>query len=222
MQGNPKLTGQELVDQLLRCPDNWELRLAAANTLTDEGRLGEAMALLDAAPSPPGDESDLLQCAELYVRTQPAKAVQLLHAWLQVHPEAPVVHLAMADTALRLGDRNGAAAYYLRAIELQPEYRDPDLEIRYGLVAAPNPESALPAPEPTTPVPAPTPPLASLPRPAVVSAEPSAAVAPNRPRRRTAASRSPMALGVMIVTALGVFLTGWLIVALLLRAMLLG
>jgi tetratricopeptide (TPR) repeat protein len=235
MTGQPKPTGPELVEQLLQRPDNWELRLAAAATLAAEGRPGEAMAVLDAAPSPPGDESDLLQCAELYARTQPAKAVSLLHAWLQLHPDAPVVHLAMADTAFRLGDRDGAAAYYRRAIEIQPEYRDPDLEIRYGLAAPrePEPEPAAMAPNPVpASAPSPAPPRATLPRPTAVAdaSDPAAtsasasasASSPGRSRRRASRPWSPMATAVLALTALGVFLTGWLIVALVLRSLLMG
>lgn len=219
MEGKP--TGQQIIERLLHHPDNWELRLAAAATLSAEGRPGEAVTILDSAPAPPDSEPELLQCAEIYAATQPIKAVNLLHGWLQTHPDAAIVHLAMADTALRLGDRTGAQAYYQRAIQLQPDYRDPDLEMRYGLAMA-----QVPPPPPPRPVAAP----ASLPqagtepepeRPKV--AEETQIPSPEPPPRKSPGRAKPQAVPAMEVlvtigTATGVFLLGWLCVALALRA----
>jgi len=215
MEGKP--TSQQCIDRLLRHPENWELRLAAAAALSAEGRPGEAVTVLDSAPSPPDSEPELLQCAEIYAQTQPVKAVELLHGWLTMFPNAAVVHLAMADTALRLGDNRGAQAYYERAIQIQPEYRDPDLEIRYGVAVPPVPIAtrpvAAPAPAPTSPLPA------ANPVPTPVATEPPAeAKAPSA--RTKAPTGSPIGPLVTAATAVGVFLVGWLIVALVLRTML--
>jgi tetratricopeptide (TPR) repeat protein len=195
-----KPTGQQIIERLLRDPENWELRLSAAATLSAEGRAGEAVTILDSAPNPPDCEPELLQCAEIYAQTQPPKAVQLLHGWLQRYPHSAVVHLAMADTALRLGDHTGAQAYYQRAIELQPEYRDPDLETRYGLRA---PQAPIQAPVATQP-PAPQPAAQSL---------------PETPAPKSEAKTPALGPWITAATAAGVFLLGWLLVALTLRAM---
>jgi len=221
MEGKP--TGQQIIERLLRDPENWELRLAAAAALSAEGRPGEAVTLLDSAPSPPETEPETLQCAEIYAATQPIKAVNLLHGWLQTYPSAAIVHLAMADTALRLGDRTGAQAYYQRAIQLQPAYRDPDLELRYGLAAAqvpPPPQmAAAPAVEaplaPVTPVEAAPP----APLPAAPDVEETKSSSnPKKTGRSKPAGPPAMEWVVTLGTAAGVFLVGWLCVVLALRA----
>ena len=215
MDGKP--TGQQIIERLLRDPDNWELRLAAAATLSAEGRTGEAISILDSAPASPETEPELLQCAEIYAATQPVKAVNLLHGWLQTYPHSALVHLAMADTALRVGDRSGAQAYYQRAIQLKPEYRDPDLEVRYGLAAIQAP------PPPIRPaLPPSASPEASLATPAGSGArestEPPPAVQPDKPKPPTRAPAASMGTLVTLGTAMGVFLLGGLCLALALRA----
>jgi tetratricopeptide (TPR) repeat protein len=221
MEGNP--TGQQIIERLLRDPENWELRLAAAAALSAEGRPGEAVTLLDSAPSPPETEPETLQCAEIYAATQPIKAVNLLHGWLQTYPSAAIVHLAMADTALRLGDRTGAQAYYQRAIQLQPAYRDPDLELRYGLAAAqvpPPPQmAAAPAVEPPLAPVAPVETAPPAPLPAAPDIEETKSSSnPKKTGRSKPAGPPAMEWVVTLGTAAGVFLVGWLCVVLALRA----
>jgi len=119
MEGKP--TSQQCIERLLRHPDKLGDSTGRRRRLSAEGRPGEAVTVLDSAPNPPDSEPELLQCAEIYAQTKPVKAVELLHGWLTMFPNAAVVHLAMADTALRLGDNRGAQAYYERAIQIQPE-----------------------------------------------------------------------------------------------------
>lgn len=191
-----KPTGQQTIERLLLDPDNWELRLSAAATLAAEGRAGESITILDSAPNPPETEPETLQCAEILAQTQPAKAVQLLHDWLQKHPTSAIAHLAMADTALRLGDQAAAQAYYQRGVELQPIYRDPDLETRYGLRSArTEPTSSAPPSETSAPE-----------------------TSPEAVARKPSAERS-LGPWITAATAIGVFLVGWLVVILAVRSL---
>ncbi len=203
-----KPTGQQIIERLLQAPENWELRLSAAATLSAEGRAGEAVSILDSAPNPPDCEPELLQCAEIYAQTQPAKAVQLLHAWLQRYPRSAVVHLAMADTALRLGDHAGAQAYYQRAIEIQPEYRDPDLETSYGLRAPQAPGHATVAAPAQTHAPQ-----------APAEPEPTVQSVPDMTTAEPVVRTPTLGPWITAAAATGTFLLGWLLVALTLRAM---
>ncbi|MBU6301106.1 MAG: tetratricopeptide repeat protein [Verrucomicrobia bacterium] len=197
-----KPNGQQLIERLLLDPENWELRLSAAATLAAEGRTGESITILDSAPNPPDSEPELLQCAEIFAQTQPAKAIQLLHDWLRDQPTSAIVHLAMADTAFRLGDMASAQAYYRRGIELQPVYRDPDLEVRYGLPPV-RTQPSLPV---ATAEPVPPPGTQTSPGPAENPGSPSPA----------------LGLWITAATALGVFLLGWLFTILALRSMIGG
>ena len=98
-----------------------------------EGRGGEAIALLDAAPEPPEYETHILKAAEIYSSVDPARAVPLLHAFLTECPDSALAHLAMAEAAGKMGDTVGATQYYQCALDINKAYRDPDFEAKYGI-----------------------------------------------------------------------------------------
>ncbi|MFT5470914.1 MAG: tetratricopeptide (TPR) repeat protein [Verrucomicrobiales bacterium] len=124
---------KDLIDSLTDEPENWDVRCKAAEILSMEGRNGEAVALLDAAPNLPEFETHILKIAEIYSKTEPGKAVPLLHAFLQECRDSALGHLAMAEVAGKLGDTHGAGQYYACALEINKAYRDPDFETKYGI-----------------------------------------------------------------------------------------
>lgn len=127
---------QNLLAHLQEDPDDWSLRARACDAMLVEGRLGEAVSLIDTAPSPPEVESHVLKAAEVYGMSQPGKAVPLLYSFLEANPGSALAHLAMSETAVKLGERSTAQSYYERAVELKPSYRDPEFEKRHGVAPA--------------------------------------------------------------------------------------
>lgn len=124
---------QDLLAKVTEDPNDWEHRTQAAEALLDDGHPGEAIALLDAAPSPPEFDRHVLKAVEVYNKVDPTKSVQLLHDYLQENPQAALVHMAMAETAAMLGDFHGAGLYYNCAIQINPAYRDADFEEKFNV-----------------------------------------------------------------------------------------
>jgi len=124
---------QALLQRLADEPENWEVRTQAAEMLSFEGRLGEAVAILDAAPAPPEFERHVLKATEVYNKLDPTKAVPMLHTFLQENPHSAMVHMAMAETASKLGDFHGAGLYYNCAVKINPALRDPDFEEQFNV-----------------------------------------------------------------------------------------
>lgn len=124
---------KDLIAILTDEPENWDVRCKAAELLSMEGRNGEAVSLLDAAPNLPEFETHILKIAEIYSKTDPGKAVPLLHAFLEECSDSALGHLAMAEVAGKLGDTHGAAQYYSCALEINKAYRDPDFETKYKI-----------------------------------------------------------------------------------------
>ena len=235
---------QRLLNQLVDQPENWENRSEAAEMLSMEGRDGEAIALLDAAPALPYYEPHALKAAEIYSKVDASKAVPVLHGFLQNHPNSALGHLAMAETAAKLGDLRGATQYYERALEINKIYRDPDFEAKYGIVLADAPPAftAKTATVPwasadehqpasmkdTTSLPTAADPVE--PEPAAVEPSQSTQSPPedvmDRPRRSSRGRnkrRSPAKKGNWMITALvatGVFCLSWLLLLLTLQSML--
>lgn len=123
----------DLLAQLQEDPADWSLRARICDAMLLAGRVGEAMSLLETAPAAPEDEPHVLKAAEVYSQGQPQKAVPILYNYLQANPSSALVHLAMVEAALQLGERDTAQSYYARAIELNPGYRDPEFEQKHGL-----------------------------------------------------------------------------------------
>ncbi|MEM0969000.1 MAG: hypothetical protein AAGJ31_06610 [Verrucomicrobiota bacterium] len=202
---------QNLLQQLNDAPDDWSLRTQACDSLIAEGRLGEAIGLIESAPSPPYYESHVLKSAEVYnLANQPAKALPLLQDFvLTKDPKSALSFLAIAESQAKLGNQSEAAKAYQAATELHPEYRDTALEVAYGITSAPTPVAAHKPPSaPTEPDPAPENPPAS--------------------KKKTSPASAPSETGGGIPTwiftclfAFGSFLLCWLILILVLRSMLL-
>jgi len=133
---------QNLLRHLSEEPDDWSLRARVCDVLVLEGRQGEAIGLLESAPNPPQYEPHVLKAAEVYTRSDPEKAVPLLHDFLQRNPFSPMGHMAMAEVAVKLDQVDTARVYYERAVALNPNYRDPDFERKHDLSPPSNPGAA--------------------------------------------------------------------------------
>lgn len=176
--------------------------------------MGEAVALLDAAPTPPEFEAHVLKAAEIYNKVQPAKAIPLLHAYLTKNPDSALAHLAMAETAAITNDLGSATQYYQCALELNKAYRDPDFEKKYGIELE-NAPTALTAKTETVPV-------ANLMKEAAARAEAEEGERLPVSRRRGRRSTPESSAGGCLTTALvavGVFALCWLMLILVLQSM---
>lgn len=201
----------DLLAQLQEDPADWSLRARICDAMLLAGRVGEAMSLLETAPAAPEDEPHVLKAAEVYSQGQPQKAVPILYNYLQANPSSALVHLAMVEAALQLGERDTAQSYYARAIELNPGYRDPEFEQKHGLQgsAAAGPRKGAAALNPAT-----------LP----AAGSPSAPAPSSVDTRRVAESRTAGGIPGWVFTliiALATFLVCWMLLGLGLRATLL-
>tara|TARA_R110002096_G_scaffold24760_28_gene78066 strand:- start:918 stop:1652 length:735 start_codon:yes stop_codon:yes gene_type:complete len=237
---------QALTQQLSEDPYNWDLRCRLAEQLAMEGRGAEAVTVLDSAEEEPVYEAQILKAAEIYSMVDPQQAVPLLHGFLTDCPDSAVGHLAMAETAAKLGDIPGATQYYEVALGLNKAYRDPDFENKYGITVenAPRPMTAK-----TATVPLEATQSASGGKPAETKAiedtdappmpkgvQPSRSrnnqtqsgdesgddgeSSPSRQTGRTRKSIGGFGCLVMSLTAVGVFLLGWLVTIFVVKAML--
>ena len=202
---------QDLVAILTDEPDNWDVRCKAAEMLSMEGRNGEAVALLDAAPSLPEFETHILKIAEIYSKTEPGKAVPLLHAFLKECPDSALGHLAMAEVAGKLGDSHGAGQYYACALDINKAYRDPDFEQKYGIKLGDLPP-AMTAKTESVPLPDEDDGKPS------VQADDAPAAAGGRSSRTRAKSRGSSWI-VASLTAVGVFVICWLLLVAILKSL---
>ncbi|MEM1294316.1 MAG: hypothetical protein AAGH89_03055 [Verrucomicrobiota bacterium] len=231
---------QALTEQLSEEPQNWDLRCRLAEQLVMEGRGAEAVTVLDSADEPPEYEAQILKAAEIYSQIDPKQAVPLLHGFLTDCPESAVGHLAMAETAAKLGDLPGATQYYEVALGLNKAYRDPDFEEKYGikLENAPLPMTAKTATVPLetaqpsgdggvetasiadTDAP-PMPKGRDGKKPAKRIDETSKVVekAPASQTGRRKKSGGGFGCVVMLLAAVGVFLLGWLVTLFVVKAM---
>ncbi len=191
------------IDRLLQLlqedPEDWNLRIQACHALMEKGRSGEALGLLEAAELPSDTEKCVLDAADLYRKVRPAKAVEVLSNYLQAHPDSPLAHLAMVDAALVLKEEGRAREYYQRAIELEPGFRDPQMEVRLGLR-----EEEAPA----------------LPSAVEEEGETRGAGPEAGKGRRKKGKISPWALAISLISALTVFVLGWLVFVLILWSLL--
>lgn len=212
----------KLLAQLQEEPEDWALRARICDALLLEGRVGEAVSLVDTAPQPPQYEAHVLKAAEVYGQARPEKAVPLLYHYLESAPSSALAHLAMAEAAIKLHQLATAQSYYERALELNPGYRDPEFEQRHGIVLTsppPGPSAlptaALPAARRSTTAAAGDPP-AALPvaTPAGKRADP--ALESTAPRDSVIPSWAFIA-----IIALATFLLCWMLLGLALRAALL-
>ncbi len=224
---------QALTKQLTEEPDNWDVRCRLAEQLVMEGRRAEAVTVLDAAEDLPQYEDHILKAAEIYASHDPKRAVPLLHAFLTECPDNALGHLAMADTAGKLGDITGATQYYEVALRLNKAYRDPDFEDKYGIVV----ENAPPAltaktatvplgveakdSESTEPLADTEPPeVAHLPKPKAVEVGGEEEAEATKATGRKSKEGKGFGCAVMALTAIGVFLLGWLITIFVMKGML--
>lgn len=232
---------QALTQQLSEDPQNWDLRCRLAEQLVMEGRGAEAVTVLNSADEPPEYEAQILKAAEIYSQVDPKQAVPLLHGFLTAVPDSAVGHLAMAETAAKLGDLPGATQYYEIALGLNKAYRDPDFEDKYGikLENAPLPMTAktatvpLEAAQPTGDGGADTEAIADteappMPKgkkkqkqqkepegtPEVADVDP-----PSQPSGRRKKAGGGFGCLVMSLAAIGVFLLGWLVTLFVVKAM---
>lgn len=235
---------QALTEQLTEDPQNWDLRCRLAEQLAMEGRGAEAVTVLNLAEEPPEYEAQILKAAEIYSIVDPKQAVPLLHGFLTDCPDSAVGHLAMAETAAKLGDLPGATQYYEVALGLNKAYRDPDFEEKYGIELE---NAPLPMTAKTATVPLDSAPTAGslvtetesiedtdappMPKRAGKSRESKSAKkkedgeeseesAPAPQTGRKKKSGGGFGCLVMLLAAVGVFLLGWLVTIFVAKAML--
>lgn len=225
----PDEATESLLSLLQEEPEDWSLRARICDEMLLEGRLGEAIGLIETAPAPPEFEAHVLKAAEIYAVSQPDKAVPLLYRYLQANPSSALAHLAMAETAAKLGQLSSAQSYYRQAVALNPAYRDPGFERQHGIQAS-NLTAKLPTANDSG--------MPSLPHddtgsfssekddePVSHRADPSAEASPatrRNPGSRPGSTRPGFPGWVLTgLVALATFLIGWMLLALALRALLL-
>lgn len=216
MQEQPTI--QDLLAELQEDPEDWSLRARICDLMLLEGRVGEADSLIETAPTPPDQELYILKAAEVFTASQPQKAVPLLYGYLQINPTSALAHLAMAEAAAKLGQFSSAQQYYERAVELNPGYRDPDFEQKYGMEF----RNAVPKQTAFSPIQLSNLPTASSPSVSLES-ESSASNREPVPSTRTK-NRAPSGVPGWVfpaIVALGTFLLCWMLLGLTLRASLL-
>ncbi|MEM7014898.1 MAG: hypothetical protein AAF585_25845 [Verrucomicrobiota bacterium] len=207
----PESEAQDLISILTDEPENWDVRCKAAEMLSMEGRNGEAVALLDAAPNLPEFETHILKIAEIYSKTDPGKAIPLLHAFLKECPDSALGHLAMAEVAGKLGDSAGAAQYYECALDINKAYRDPDFEQKYGIKLGDLPPPMTAKTE-------------SVPLPDEKEKVETKKVDPEKEAKEAAGGRSRSRSGgaswlVATLTAVGVFVVCWLLLLAIIKSL---
>jgi hypothetical protein len=175
--------------------------------------------LLDAAPNDPEFETHVLKAAEIYNKSDPAKAVPLIHRYLHKNPDSALAHLAMAESAGILGDIRGATQYYQCAVELNRAYRDPDFEEKYG-IELDNAPTPLTAKTETVPVALLKKEMSAREATQPVPTGSSIPAKKRSSRAETSASGNAAGWVAMILVALGVFVLCWLVLILVLQFML--
>lgn len=208
----PEESIPDLLTQLQEDPADWSLRARICDAMLLEGRVGEAMSLIETAPVPPEAEPHVLKAAEVFSQGQPEKSVHLLYEYLQANPASALAHLAMVEAALRLGQTDTAQSYYDRAIELNPGYRDPEFERQHGLLSphAPKPQHSAAAAPPAT-----------LPAAGAPSPGPASPANPGHPPQVPGKAAGIPGWVFTLLMALATFLVCWMLLGLGLRAALL-
>lgn len=142
------MTVKLLVKALAVSPGDWDTRSHLVSHYLAAGDAQRAKELIQAAPTPPEGEGNLLLCARVDSETDPSRAVQGLLAILQQNKACARAYLMLAQVYRKQGLDEEARRKYGAATLLDEGLTDPEWEAWVGQNAAPvrpRPPSAVPA-----------------------------------------------------------------------------